>query len=116
MESIKERNRQIYERHLNGATYSELTKRYSITSSGIREVCKREKRREEYRSNAMYRLLVSLCEDEKFATRTFTVLRRIGATTEEEIVKLDRETLQRTRNCGQAMEQVIMKMKEHVMR
>lgn len=110
----KERNKQIYEDKMNGLTYSALQEKYDISASRVNQICKKEEKKEFYKTNDVYSLLISLCEDEKFISKTFTVLKRIGATTEEEILKLDRKTLKKTRNCGLLMEDLIMKMKESI--
>lgn len=108
----KERNRQIYEAYLNGDKYSDLAQKYSLTISRIKEICKREKKRGVCQENALYQLLMEVCEDEIFVGRTFTVLERIGVTTIEEMLKLDRNTLRKTRNCGKLMQALILKARE----
>lgn len=106
------RNRKIYEEWLKGKTVKELAEKYSVSTSRISDICKREKQKDEYKVNDVYKLIISLCEDEKFCTKTFRVLLKMGVTSEEEIVKLDREILRKTRHCGVVMEELIMRMKE----
>ena len=111
MEEIKGRNRQIYEKYLDGEKYADLAKEYSLTISRIKEICRKEEQKEINQENAVYRLLMELCTDEKFVNRTFTVLKRMDIVTEEEFLKLDRNILKKTRNCGLAMEELIIKGK-----
>lgn len=114
METAKERNKQIYEERKTGLKYAELQEKYNISVARLNEICMKEAKKERYKKNDVYSLLISLCDDDKLIARTFTVLKRIGATSEEEILKLDRNILKKTRNCGPVMQDVIMKMKEAI--
>ena len=114
MEVATERNKQIYEDRKKGATLVELQEKYQVTAVRVREIVRREKQKEENESNEVYAVLISLCDDEKFVTRTYTVLQRIGATTVEELLKLDQKQVKKARNCGPLMQELIMKMKEEI--
>lgn len=114
MNAETERNRAIYEECLNGATFSAVARKYSITPSRVKGVFEREAKREQNRLNPVFILLESLCEEEQLYSKTVTVLERIEATTEEAILALDRKKLKKTRNCGQVMEDLLMKMKEEI--
>ncbi len=112
MEIDDSRNSKIYQEYIDGATYEALGKKYLVSAARIGAIVKNEKRKAEHNANHIYGLISSLCDDKKVVTRTYTLLERLGATTEEEILKLDRNTLKKARNCGEKIECIIMKLKE----
>lgn len=111
MEERKERNKQIYQEYLDGKKYSDLAKNYSLTISRIQGICRKEKQKILNHENEIYQVLMEVCTDEKLVNRTFTVLKRLDAITEEEFLKLDRDILKKTRNCGFVMAEIIIKGK-----
>lgn len=112
MEAARERNRQMYEEYLEGATFTELAKRYEVSVTRARSLCKMEKVREEHLRHEVFRVLFILTDDEQMISKTITVLERLGATTIEEVLKLDRKVLMKTRNCGTVITELIMNAKE----
>lgn len=114
MNAEKERNRKIYEECLNGATYAEVAKKYAITISRVKNLYQKEVAKEENRSNKVFALLESLCDDEQLQSKTVTVLKRIEATTIDAVLALDIKTLKKTRNCGPVMQELIIKMQEEI--
>lgn len=114
MKSEKERNRKIYQEYLEGATYTELAEKYSVSTTRVRKIFQMEKMREECNENEVFKVLFALCDDEQLISKTITVLQRIGATSKEELLKLDRKTIKKARNCGVVMVELIMKMKEEM--
>lgn len=112
MEDNRERNRRIYLERLSGKNSKELAEKYDITEKRISSICKRVEEKETMQSTDLYKMIQSLYKEEAFATRTYNVLRRMGAETEEAILKLDRKTLLRTRNCGERMTELVLQMQE----
>ena len=111
-EIAESRNQKIYTEFLNGATCDELSREYSVSSVRIREIVKNEKRKEEYQTDELYRLIQTLTDDRKNATRVYTLLSRLNVHLKEEVLEIDRERLKKLRNCGSKMEELIMKLKE----
>ena len=114
MKAEKERNRTIYEECLNGASYKELAEKYSITVSRVKGIFDREEEREKNRTNEIFSLIEEMCEDEQLKSKTFTVLKRIGATEVEAFLGYDEKQLKKARNCGEKMLELLLKIKEEL--
>lgn len=114
MEQAKERNTEIYKDRLQGATFVELGRKYEISANRIRTVCEKEKKREERKNNWWYNRLIEIADNEQLAAKTCTVLERLGATTEEEIMKLDVKQLKGVRLCGNKMIELIFRVQEQI--
>ena len=71
-----------------------------------------KKKKDAYHADDIYIKILSLTEDKKNATRAYTVLNRLGVNIKEEIIKIDRNRLKKTRSCGPKTEELIMKLKE----
>ena len=114
-EAKTERNHEIYLAVKNGAKPKDLALKYGVSDSLISFVYKKETKKIERQQNPLYQLIEKYCEDEGFCTRTFTVLTRLNATTEEEFMKLNRRYLLRyARNCGEKMVDLIEKVQEEL--
>jgi DNA-directed RNA polymerase alpha subunit len=59
-------------------------------------------------------LLEAFCEDEQLKSKTLTVLKRMGATEAEELLKVDEKQIKKARNCGPKMQELIFKIKEEI--
>ena len=114
MKAELERNRTIYEACLEGASFKELAERYSITPSRVKDLFEREKKKENYRSNEVYVLLESLCDDEQLKSKTVTVLERMKAMNAEILLGLEAKQIKKARNCGEKMQELIFKIREEL--
>lgn len=111
MAEIKtDRNREIYEARLNGASFSELAEKYGVSASCVNSIFQKEKKKEELRQHEIYKVLITLTDDEKFITRTFTVLKRHKLDSREQLMEVySRKDLLEMRNCGEVMMELILK-------
>ena len=111
MAEIKtERNREVYEARLNGASFTEIGEKFGMSANHVRQIFQKEQEKVELRQHEIYKVLNSLTDDEKFLTRTMTVLRRHKINTCEELMKIySRKDLLRMRNCGEVMLELILK-------
>lgn len=114
MEENKERNRTIYEKRMLGKTAAELSDEYGVCELRIKHICEQEQRKEDKKDDRLYQLLFRLSDNDQLSTKACTVLRRAGADSEAEIVKLDRKQLKKLRGCGSKMEDLIMSVIEEI--
>jgi len=114
MKAETERNRTIYEECLNGASYKQLAEKYGITPSRVKDLFEREDKKEKNRSNEIFLLLETFCEDEQLKSKTLTVLERMEATTTEVFLGLDEKKIKKARGCGPKMQELILKIKEEL--
>lgn len=114
MEAARERNKQIYEEYLKGAKKKELAEKYGVSPTRIGMIIRWEEDWIAYSKNEVFQVLMELCDDEQLISKTITVLSRMGAVTKEELLKVERKKLKKTRLCGAVMEELIMKMKEKI--
>jgi len=114
MDAKVERNREIYEKRLQGVGYRELGEEYGITPNCARLIYEREKKKEERKENPIYAYLLTLTDNEEIISRTCTILRRNNLETKEELIKVERNyLLKKVRNCGEVITDLIMQMAEH---
>lgn len=111
MAEIKtDRNREIYEAVSEGASFSEIGEKFGVSTACVRQIFQKEKQKEEIRQDEVYKVLITLTDDEKFITRTLTVLRRHKINTCEELKKVfSRKDLLGMRNCGETMMELLLK-------
>jgi len=114
MEENKERNRKIYEERLSGKTIADLSCEYGVCEQRIKHIYDQEQRKEDKKDDRLYQLLFALSDNDQLSTKACTVLRRAGADSEAEIVKLDRKQLKKLRGCGSKMEDLIMRVIEEI--
>ena len=114
MEEFKERNKAIYEAHLQGKTVGELAEEYKVSQHRIRIICEHEQKKIDKKDDRLYNLLFELSDNEQLSTKACTVLHRAGVDNEVEIVKLDRKQIRKLRGCGAKMEELIMNVIEEI--
>jgi len=114
VEAKVERNREIYEARENGASFSELGRKYGVTSTCIKTIYEREKKKEELKQHKYYNILVSLTDNEEMITRTINVLERNKLNTDEAILNVTRKELLKCRNCGEVMIDLILRIAESI--
>ena len=115
MEAKVERNREIYEKRLKGATYTEIGKEYGFSANSARAIFEKEKRNEERKNNPIYIKLRTLTSNEEHISRIWTILRRYNLNTREELIKVERNFLiKKVRNCGDVLADLIMQLAELV--
>lgn len=114
MKAEKERNKEIYEDCLKGVSYKELAEKHGITVARVKDLFEREDKKEKYRSNEIFVLLETLCDDDQLKAKTMTVLERMQATTVDVFLALDVKTIKKARNCGPKMQELIFKIKEEL--
>ena len=113
MEAKVERNREIYEKRLKGATFAELGKEYGINPHSAHAIFEKEKRNEERKSDPIYIHLRTLTDNEEKISRIWTILRRYNLNTREELIKVERSYLiKKVRNCGEVLADIIMELAE----
>jgi len=113
MDAKVERNREIYEKRLKGASFSEIGEEYGISSSSASSIYKKEKRNEERKSNPIYVQLRTLTDNEEHISRIWTILTRHNLDTREELIKVERKyLLKKVRNCGEVLADLIMQLAE----
>ena len=113
MEAKVERNRDIYEKRLKGATYAEIGAEYGIGPNSARTIFEKEKRNEERKSNPIYVRLRTLTDNEEHISRIWTILSRHNLDIKEELIKVERKyLLKRVRNCGEVLADIIMRLAE----
>jgi len=110
MDAKLERNREIYEARVSGASFRELALKYGVTDSCVRTIFEREERKERLKDTRYYQILTSLTDNEEMITRTIHVLERNELDSNEAILNVTRKELQRCRNCGDVMIDLIMKI------
>lgn len=110
MAEIKtERNREVYEARLNGASFTEIGEKLGMSSNHVRQIFQKEQEKEVLRQHELYEVLNALTVDEQFITRTMTVLRRHKIDSCEELKKIySRRDLLKMRNCGEIMMELIL--------
>ena len=108
------RNKNIYEQYKAGAACEELSRMYGVSSARIREIVKNEKKKEEYDSDEIYQLLLTLTDDRKNATRAYTLLKKSQVHTKEDLLEFDEQRLKKLRNCGAITKDLIVKLKETI--
>ncbi len=108
MEEYKERNLMVYEEHLKGMSFTDLGKKYSISTERARSIYEYVVNKKENQQNRVYRLLFELADSEMLATKTFTVLKRIGVDTEDKLKELSIERLKGVRQCGAKTKKLII--------
>ena len=110
MDAKIERNREIYEARLKGASFKELAVKYGITDSCVRTIFVREERKEKLKDTQYYQILTSLTDNEEMITRTIHVLERNELDSNEALLNVTKIELQRCRNCGDVMIDLILKI------
>lgn len=110
MEAKLERNREIYEAREGGVSFSELGRKYGVTSTCVKTIYEREKKKEELKQHKYYNILVSLTDNEEMITRTITVLERHNLNTDAAILNVTRKELLKCRNCGEVMTDLILQI------
>ncbi len=113
-EAKLERNREIYEARERGASFSELGREYGVTSSCIKTIYEREKKKEELKQHKYFNILMSLTDNEEMITRTITVLERNKLNSDEAILNVTRKELLKCRNCGEVMIGLILRIAESI--
>ncbi len=114
MKAEKERNRAIYEECLKGASFKEVAEKYSLSQSRVKGLFEREDKKEKNRSNEIYILMETICEDEQLKSKTVTVLERLNAMSVESLLALDAKQIKKARNCGEKMQELILKIREEL--
>lgn len=113
MEAKVERNREIYEKRLQGMTFAEIGEEYGLGSQSARAIFEKEKRNEERKSNPIYVHLRTLTSNEEHISRIWTILTRHNMDTKEELIKVERKYLiKKVRNCGEVLADLIMQLAE----
>lgn len=110
MDAKKERNRELYEARINGASFKKLALKYGITDNCVRTIFMREERKEKLKDTRYYQILTSLTDNEEMITRTVHVLERNELDSNEALLKVTKKELQRCRNCGDVMIDLILKI------
>lgn len=110
VEAKVERNRKIYEARESGVSFSELGQKYGVTSTCVKTIYEREKKKEKLKQHKYYNILVSLTDNEEMITRTITVLERYNLNTNEAILNVTRKELLKCRNCGEVMIDLILRI------
>lgn len=110
----KERNRELYELRESGISFKELGERYGVTANCASSIYKKEKEKVERQTQPLYRMIESICDEEGICTRTYHVLIRNDLYTEEAILNVTRKQLQKCRNCGDVIIDIILMMQEKI--
>jgi len=113
MDAKVERNKEIYEKRLQGMTFAELGEEYGIGSQTAKNLFDKEKRNEERKANPIYVHLRTLTDNEEHISRIWTILTRHKLDTKEELIKVERKYLiKKVRNCGEVLADLIMQLAE----
>ena len=107
----KERNEEIYASHVGGASIKDLTKKYGLSDSRIRAICKSQEKKLEKEADLLYLAIRVLTSDIQFAGKVYGILKRNGIHTIEEAKNITDEKFKKMRCCGPKMIELLKNFK-----
>ena len=110
MIDTKERNEEIYNEWMAGASLVALAQKHNITSTRIRSICLKLQKKHALEEDALFLAIRKKTDNEDFAIKTYHVLKRNDIHTLADARKLTEKRIDTLWQCGPVMKELIQKL------